>query len=200
MKLPRLGRPSPAIVIALLALLVATTGVSWAASPGPSAKTASSAGPAKAANSLRGPRGKRGKRGLQGPVGPAGKNGKNGKDGKDGTNGINGTNGVNGTALGYATVSGGLTLIPGGSSNVTQANIIPVAAGYVCFGNLPFTPKVATVSLTHPVTSTITSNVNTLLASVRVGPDPLCPGAQASVVTNSPTGTLANGEFQVVFN
>lgn len=194
MKLPRLGRPSPAIVIALLALLVATTGVSWAASPGPSAKTASSAGPAKAANSLRG---KRGKRGLQGPVGPAGANGKNGKDG---INGTNGTNGVNGTALGYATVSGGLTLIAGGSSNVTQANIIPVAVGYVCFGNLPFTPKVATVSLTHPVTTTITSNVNTLQASVRVGPDPLCPGAQASVVTNTTTGTLANGEFQVVFN
>ncbi len=189
------------MVVALIALLAATTGVSFAASQERSAK--SSATSAKAAASNRGPRGKRGKRGKRGPQGLAGKNGTNGKDGTNGTNGTNGLNGANGldgTALGYATVSGGLTLIAGGSKNVTQANVIPVTAGYVCFGNLPFTPKVATVSLTHPVTTTINNNVNTLQASVRVGADPLCPGAQASVVTNNTAGMRLNGEFQVVFN
>lgn len=86
--------------------------------------------------------------------------------------------------------------------NVTQANVIPVTAGYVCFGNLPFTPKVATATLTHPVTTTINSNVNGLLVSARVGPDPQCPGAQASVVVNTTASppVLTNGEFQVVFN
>jgi hypothetical protein len=192
MRFAKRGRPSPAMVVALIALLAATTGVSFAASQERSAK--SSATSAKAAASNRGPRGKRGKRGKRGPQGPAGKNGKNG------INGTNGTNGLDGTALGYATVSGGLTLIAGGSKNVTQANVIPVDVGYVCFGNLPFTPKVASVSLTHPVTTTINSNVNTLQASVRVGADPLCPGAQASVVTNTTLGVRANGEFQVVFN
>ena len=194
MRFAKLGRPSPAMVVALIALLAATTGVSFAASQERSAK--SSATSAKAAASNRGPRGKRGKRGKRGPQGLAGKNGTNGK------NGLNGANGLDGTALGYATVSGGLTLIAGGSKNVTQANVIPVTAGYVCFGNLPFTPKVATATLTHPVTTTINSNVNGLLVSARVGPDPQCPGAQASVVVNTTASppVLTNGEFQVVFN
>lgn len=196
MRFAKLGRPSPALVIALVALVVATTGVSFASSRGPSDESATSA---KAARSDRGPRGKRGKRGKRGPQGVAGKNGANGANG---TNGTNGTNGLDGTALGYATVTGGNTVIASGSKNVTQANLLQVTLGYVCFRNLPFTPKVATVTLSHPVSNPVTSDGNTLLAGARVGlgADPHCPNAQASVVTNTPAGVLENGEFQVVFN
>ena len=199
MKLPRLGRPS---LVAGLRHRNPRTGrrdsrrvVGDLAGPVGQDRRVGRAGQGgHGAARAAGKRGKRGKRGPQGPVGATG------KAGKDGTNGVNGTNGLNGTALGYATVSGGLTLIPGGSFNVTQANVVPVDIGYTCFANLPFTPKVATVSLTHPVTTTINSNVNTLQASVRVGPDPLCPGPEASVVVNNTAGTRMNGEFQIVLN
>lgn len=196
MRFAKLGRPSPALVIALIALVGATTGVSFAASQGPSAGSATSA---KATKSDRGPRGKRGKRGKRGPQGAAGKNGANGTNG---ANGSNGTNGLDGSALGYATVTGGNTVIAAGSKNVTQANLLQVTLGYVCFRNLPFTPKVATVTLSHPVSDPVTTDGNTLLAGARVGlgADPHCPNAQVSVVTNTPSGTLTNGEFQVVFN
>jgi hypothetical protein len=140
---------------------------------------------------------------LMGPQGPAGKDGKdgnNGTNGTNGTNGINGTNGVDGTALGYAQISGGPTVLK--SKNITQANVTSPIPGYFCFYNMPFTPNVANATLTHPTTGNPAVNANTYFVSARVGGnDPTCPGSeQASVITNNSAGTLGNAEFQIVFN
>jgi hypothetical protein len=143
---------------------------------------------------------------LMGPQGPAGKDGKdgtngtNGTDGANGTNGTNGTNGVDGTALGYAQISGGPTLLKG--KNITQANVTSPIPGYFCFYNMPFTPNVANATLTHPTTGNPAVNANTYFVSARVGgDDPTCPGSeQASVITNNSAGNLGNAEFQIVFN
>jgi hypothetical protein len=143
---------------------------------------------------------------VTGPQGPAGKDGRDGKDGihgKDGTNGTNGTNGkdgADGTALGYAQISGGPTVLKG--KNVAQSNVSSPTPGYFCFYNLPFTPNVANATLTHPTTGNPAVNTNTYSVSARVGgDDPTCPGTeQASVVTNNSAGTLGNAEFQIVFN
>jgi hypothetical protein len=143
---------------------------------------------------------------LLGPQGPAGKDGKdgtngtNGTDGANGTNGTNGTNGVDGTALGYAQISGGPTLLKG--KNITQANVTSPIPGYFCFYNMPFTPNVANATLTHPTTGNPAVNANTYFVSARVGgDDPTCPGSeQASVIANNSAGNLGNAEFQIVFN
>jgi hypothetical protein len=138
--------------------------------------------------------------GPQGPTGKDGKDGNNGTNGTNGTNGINGTNGVDGTALGYAQISGGPTVLK--SKNITQANVTSPIPGYFCFYNMPFTPNVANATLTHPTTGNPAVNANTYFVSARVGGnDPTCPGSeQASVITNNSAGTLGNAEFQIVFN
>jgi hypothetical protein len=80
--------PSPATVIACVALVFALGGTSLAAgsvSPQASSGSDAKAGLAKAGNeSQRGPRGRRGPRGLRGPRGPAGPTGPAGAAGPAG--------------------------------------------------------------------------------------------------------------------
>jgi Collagen triple helix repeat (20 copies) len=79
--LARLVRVSPAMVVAMLALLVALGGVSTAAQI---TKPEASAAKKKPKKVLRGPRGRRGLRGLPGPVGPQGPAGPQGAQGVQG--------------------------------------------------------------------------------------------------------------------
>jgi Collagen triple helix repeat (20 copies) len=93
--LARLVRVSPAMIVAMLALLVALGGVSTAAqinSPQASDSTAAKA----AKQALRGPRGRRGPRGLRGPRGFTGAAGQPGAQGAQGPQGIQGIQGVQG--------------------------------------------------------------------------------------------------------
>jgi hypothetical protein len=81
--LARFARVSPAMIVAMIALLVALGGVSTAAQISkPQAAEAK-----KKPKKLRGPRGKQGPRGLRGPVGPAGPQGAQGAQGPQGIQG-----------------------------------------------------------------------------------------------------------------
>jgi hypothetical protein len=73
----RLGRPSPAMIVAVLALVGMATGVAVAA-PGPGGTVE------KPIHSQRGPRGYRGPRGFQGPKGTPGSPGSPGAPGQPG--------------------------------------------------------------------------------------------------------------------
>jgi hypothetical protein len=82
----KLKLPSPAMVVACLALLTALTGTGFAAGR----LTQEPSATASAAKAKRGPRGKRGPAGPQGAQGPKGEAGAPGKEGKQGIQGIQG--------------------------------------------------------------------------------------------------------------
>jgi Collagen triple helix repeat (20 copies) len=78
--------PSPAMVVACVALFVAMSGTGYAAT-----QLASGSGPATASKKAKkGPRGKRGPQGQQGPVGPTGQTGPQGPQGPRGNDGQRG--------------------------------------------------------------------------------------------------------------
>ncbi len=89
--LRKIRRPSPAMVVACLALLVALGGGSYAATAIPANSAAPGKAKAAAGSSAtdqrgpRGPRGPRGFRGLRGPVGPRGPAGPAGPKGDSAT-------------------------------------------------------------------------------------------------------------------
>jgi collagen triple helix repeat protein len=85
----KFAKPSPALLIAMLALFVAIGGSGFAA--GHAGGTAKLTAAKKAAKAKRGPRGHRGPRGFPGSRGPAGALGPQGAAGADGKNGKNGT-------------------------------------------------------------------------------------------------------------
>ncbi len=87
--MPKLSRPSPALVVACAALFVAGGGGAWAASGSPSGARASGAkSPTKRApRGPRGPRGFRGKQGFPGSQGPGGVQGPAGAPGGVGATG-----------------------------------------------------------------------------------------------------------------
>lgn len=93
--LARLVRVSPALVVAMLALLVALGGVSTAASIQTSPQASDSK---QAVGANRGPRGRRGPRGVPGPRGPAGLAGPAGPAGAQGPAGSQGQKGDPGPA------------------------------------------------------------------------------------------------------
>jgi hypothetical protein len=90
--LARLVRTSPALVVAMIALLIALGGVSTAAQI--STPQASEAN--QKSDALRGPRGPRGLRGRPGPRGPAGAQGAQGDQGPQGPQGLQGERGPEG--------------------------------------------------------------------------------------------------------
>ena len=96
--LGHLVRISPAMVVAMLALLVALGGVSTAAQIGsrPQAHDATAAREAPRPRGPRGPRGKPGPRGLRGPAGLQGDSGIQGAQGPQGTQGAQGERGERG--------------------------------------------------------------------------------------------------------
>lgn len=123
-------RPSPAMVLALLALFVALGGTGYAASSARSAH--------KHHRALRGRRGPPGPRGLQGPpghIGPTGPRGARGAAGAKGTTGPQGPQGpqgVPGTARAYALIEpacGGCGEEPAGFTPLVAAHSLNVALG-----------------------------------------------------------------------
>ncbi len=112
--------PSPAMVVACLALFVALGGTGYAASG-----ALSNGGPATVAKKhrrtvLRGPRGPRGPRGLTGPTGP------------QGPAGAAGAQGPAGTAKAYAEISHAGTIVAGHALNISDANITHPSTGIYC--------------------------------------------------------------------
>jgi len=120
----RRAMPSPAMVVALIALFVALGGTGYAAT-----SLTDNGGNAVAAakrhrRSLRGPRGFRGRTGPQGPVGPTGPTGPQGPQGPQG---------AAGTAKAYAEVSGDGTLVRGHAFNIADAKVTHIGRGVYCF-------------------------------------------------------------------
>lgn len=67
-------------------------------------------------------------------------------EGKPGPQGPKGDIGAPGSSVAYAHIESDGTVDLENSKNVTQANVESTSAGVYCFGNLPFTVHVVTVS------------------------------------------------------
>lgn len=131
----RRAMPSPAMVIALIALFVALGGTGYAASgalnDGGSAQATAAA--RRGRRSHRGPRGFRGGTGATGPAGPQGPAGQQGPAGPQGPQGAQGQQGSAGTAKAFAEVTGSGTIIAGHASNISDDDITRQSAGNYCF-------------------------------------------------------------------
>jgi hypothetical protein len=128
-------RPSGSMLVALLALVMATTGSAVAATlitskqiKNGTIQTADIS--KKAQKTLKGKTGATGPIGAAGAAGTPGAKGDKGDKGDAGANGTNGTNGAPGTARAYALSNGGGTMNAAKSKNVV--GITKVATGAYC--------------------------------------------------------------------
>jgi hypothetical protein len=187
--------PSPAMVVALIALFVALGGTGYAASQLTSSPTAVTAKTGKKSKKkptkpLRGPIGPRG------PTGAAGPQGKEGVPGKEGSAGKDGKEGPAGSALAYAHVNADGTVDPNRSKNITSANVEQIPGGAYCFHGLPFTPKNVVASLTNFTLGFITVGVPPDVGSV------CAPGVQVRVETwnDEAPPKVTNEAFEIMLN
>ena len=144
-------KPSPAMVVAVIALIAAMGGSAVAASlitskqiKNGTIQTADISKKAKRA--LKGNRGPAGPAGPVGPAGPAGAQGAKGETGAQGLQGDKGNTGDAGTAVAYAMVLPDATVDDRFTKGITNANITHPAPGVYCFKDLPFTVKSVSVS------------------------------------------------------
>jgi hypothetical protein len=130
--MPKVTRPSPALVVASLALFVAGGGGAWAADAGHlvlnnslTKKTSvSKRGP-------RGPRGFRGLRGLQGSRGSLGLRGPQGTVGAQGPAGPAGAQGPAGASDGFVTRAVAAIALPAGVDTTLAQLNLPANGAYV---------------------------------------------------------------------
>jgi hypothetical protein len=180
-------RQSPSMIVAMLALFIAMGGTAIAASSalitGKQIKNSSITGadvknksltPKDFRGSVRGPRGLRG---PAGPTGATGAPGAAGAAGAKGDKGDKGDTGAPGSALAYAEVTGGGTLVAGRFKNIAQANVSSPSSGIVCFSGLPFTP--AHVQVTRQGSSSV-PGVAMYIMGVADG----CPGGTQVTTIN----------------
>jgi hypothetical protein len=187
-------RPSPAMLVGLLALSVALGGTGWAASQlpnRPAAQVAKKKKPKKKTTSNVGPRGPKGDKGDQGP------------QGGQGPQGNAGANGAPGSALAFAHVLSDGTLDAANSKNVIdvrppcnpQTSCPPPqgASTAQCF-RLGFTPRSAVVTTENASAQTV--------GRVEIPGSRCAPGYTSAMVTtwDTTTGSTALAGFYVVFN
>lgn len=147
-------RPSPAMIVAMIALFVAMTGVSYAA------LAINSVGPKQLRkNAVRSPKVKDGSlRAVDFAAGqlPAGPKGDQGERGAQGPAGV---------AAGYARVGATGTLdagTPPQNKNVVQENVEhdgTTGTGVYCFGGLSFTPTSAVVTIDSAMALTTSNQI-----------------------------------------
>jgi hypothetical protein len=190
----KVRKPSPSMIVALTALVLATSGSAVAASLITSAQIKNGTIQLSDINS-------KARKSLQGKTGPQGPRGPTGPAGANGTNGTNGTNGAPGTAVAYATVNstGGVSQ----ALNVTTANVSKPATstGFYCFSGLSFTPHNAQVTLVEPfpVGETLGLAPRVVLGTPNAGFG--CPtGTQALVTIRKDAGGLEDHPFSILFN
>lgn len=151
-RLARIPRPSPAVIVAIVAVFVAASGLAVAAIPsrngvihacykktGGALRVVSGGKCAKGSRALAwNQRGLTGGRGATGPPGSTG------------PQGTPGAKGDAGTAVAYARVAADGSLEPGDggkqNKNVVSANVQKADTGVYCFGGLPFGVASAMVS------------------------------------------------------
>jgi hypothetical protein len=212
--MPRIIRhlPSPAMAVALIALLVALGGVAVASIPGPGrvikACYSKSTGTLRAIDSK-----KRCSRKVertlswnqQGPRGLQGVQGSKGVQGNKGDAGTTGNKGDAGTAVAYARVAADGTPEPGdnGKQNkvVVAGNIehdVTTGAGHYCFGGLPF--GVASAMVSPDSAGDIDGNVGASVAVQRGKTLGNCDAQhQQARVTALVAGAAADHRFQIWF-
>lgn len=147
-------RPSPAMIVAMIALFVALSGVSYAA------LARNSVGPKQLKRNAVTPRKIKRNAVTRAKIRPNAINSSRVQNGSlravdfaagqlpTGATGPTGPTGPAGTALAYARVGADGTLEPaaGQVKNIVQANIEHPSAGIYCFGGLSFTPTSAQVT------------------------------------------------------
>src|SRR3954463_3172820 len=143
-------KPSGTMLVALVALVMATTGSAVAASLITSKQIKDGTITTKDINkkAIKSLKGKTGASGATGATGAQGPKGDKGDKGDAGTNGTNGSNGTNGTALGYARISATGNVDPSPSQTVVQANVSHPGTGIHCFSGPGFTPNSVQVPFT----------------------------------------------------
>jgi Collagen triple helix repeat (20 copies) len=123
--MPKVTRPSPALVVASLALFVAGGGGAWAANAGHLAVNDT---PTKTSAGKRGPRGPRGHQGLRGSQGIRGSQG---VAGPQGTVGAQGPAGPAGASDGFVTRAVAAIALPAGvDTTLVQLNL-PANGAYI---------------------------------------------------------------------
>jgi hypothetical protein len=211
-------RPSPATVIACLALAVALGGTSFAAvvkllprnSVGSaqvingSLQTVDMSNKAKAAlRGARGPRGLQGAQGQAGPTGAQGAQGPQGSTGPQGTQGSQGIQGVPGTARAYGLVAPDGTLTH--SKNVT--GVTHPSSGRYCIAlaaiDISQTVLLATPDLATDDTGFGGTNGEQTIVEWGSGNGLNCPAGQPEVLTgfrSVSTSGSTDGDVRTVNN
>lgn len=201
----RFRLPSPAMVVALIALLVATAGSALAGHGGPHQRNFVNAVDVQDGSltgvdiknksltradfrgSVRGPRG------LRGPPGQNGAQGPRGDTGPQGQKGDRGDPGPAGTALAFAHVNQDGTVDQPNSKSVASANVASPATGVYCISGLGFTPRSAVASVGFAGTG--------FDIAVTLGAGGGCSaGTQISISAFSNSNALADTDFMIVIN
>jgi hypothetical protein len=188
-------KPSPAMIVAVLALVVAMGGTAIAAkhylitslgqiAPKVRGKLAGVPGP-------QGPVGAKGATGASGPRGAAGVDGHNGINGTDGTNG---TDGVDGSARAYAHLNSAGGLIVGQDKNVESWE--RKSAGNYCVGfGGGITPE-NSVIMALPEYGHTASNKVFLQATTGIVDE--CAADQFSIQAHDAAGNLVDSAFMAM--
>lgn len=173
-----LRMPSPAMVVAIVALMVALGGSAYAAAKlnGKNIKNGTITG-----NKLKNK-----------TIG-TGKLSTSAVNALKGQKGDAGAKGADGTALAFARVAFNGTVDTSRSKGIGQANVTHTNPGVYCFSGLSFTPKNVVATLEAPI-----NNNDLIYASI---PDTtLCPAGQITVHTLQVGGAVQNATFYVAFN
>jgi hypothetical protein len=155
--------PSPALVVALIALFVTLGGTGYAASQGGGGDHANAAAKKKK-KAKRGPRGRRGPRGFEGATGPQGPQGNAGAQGTPGTNGTNGTNG----SPAFGALLGRGVNVPAGTSFLAPSGQLAADANENNVSS--FTPNATMTASDLAITLTVANGpADTRTFTVRAG-------------------------------
>lgn len=190
----RRAMPSPAMVVALIALFVALGGTGYAATTLSDNGSASTAAARRHRRSLRGPRGFRGRTGPQGPAGPQG------PQGAQGAAGAAGAPGAPGTAKAYAVVAADGRVVAGHAFNITNANITHPSGGIYCFdlSGIGITRANGIPLAIADWSDLATGSADTMeVAAGDIGN--ACPGSQIEVKGYDNANALADMGFVVAF-
>jgi hypothetical protein len=200
----RIHRPSPAVVIAFTAVVLAIGGFAFAAAI-PDRNGVIHACYKKKKGALRvvraGKHCSRRERPLawnqRGRTGPRGRTGSRGRTGRTGSRG---PTGPAGSAVAYAQVNGGAatggdTVNSAKAKNVSDSQVTHPATGLYCF-YLSFTPANVVA------TADWVSNGTNVLSAASLSDSPSCPNVETASVTlrNVEAATDKDGNFFVAFN
>jgi hypothetical protein len=181
--------PSPAMVIACLALFIALGGTGYAASGALSDGGSPQATVARRARrSTRGPRGFRGRTGPKGATGPAG------------PQGAAGAQGPAGTAKAFAVVSSAGRVIAGHVSNITDANITHPSVGIYCFNltGIGISQGNSVPLVVADWSDPATGSADTMEVAARAESN-ICPTNQIEIKGYDSAAALADLGFVVAF-